>query len=294
MQRVLLTHGPVYYLHGGEGFPLLLLHGWGGSSRYWKETITACRPFRSVYALDMPGYGHSPPLTDPASAERLARIIIEFADTLNLDQFDLNAHSFGASVAAYLVAHYPQRVRRLILTCFSTFQNEFERRMVDQMMRQMGLSLAMWQPWMSLWHPWTALWQSWMTLWRPRMPGHMPSIYQTIAWRFFYTVPSDEALLQEGFEDFLRMDQRTSLESIISALHPSITTALQAITIPTLLVAARQDMIMPPSGVPVVQELIPNCHLHWIEHCGHVPMIEKPEAYHQIIHNFLLGEGKFA
>ncbi len=294
MQRVLLSHGPVYYLHDGEGFPLILLHGWGGSSRYWKETIAYCSPLRSVYALDMPGYGHSPPLTETASAERLARIIIEFADALNLDQFDLNAHSFGASVAAYLAAHYPQRVRRLILTCFSTFQNEFERRMVDQMMRQMGLSLAMWQPWMSLWHPWTALWQSWMTLWRPRMPGHMPSIYQTIAWRFFYTVPTDEVLLQEGFEDFLRMDQRTSLESIISALHPSITTALQAITTPTLLVAARQDMIMPTSGVPVVKDLIPNSRLHWIEHCGHVPMIEKPEEYHPLIRAFLLGDGNFA
>lgn len=289
MQSVTLSHGPVYYHQRGEGFPLLLLHGWGCSSRYWEQTIQNLSDVRLVVAPDLPGYGISPPLADEITVARLASMIIEFADALAFESFDLNAHSFGASVAAYLAAYHPTRVRQLVLTCFSTFQNEFERRMVEQLLRQMGLSLAMWQPWMALWHPWMALWQSWVTLLRPPTTGAIPSIYQTIAWRFFYTMPSDEALIQQSFNDFLQMDRRTSLESIFSALDPTITDVLQAITRPTLLIGARQDMIMPPAGVPVVARLVPDCRLVWIERCGHVPMVEKPEEYHQLVRTFLLA-----
>ncbi len=288
MQSVMLSHGPISYRHAGEGPPLMLIHGWGGSSRYWQYTMEHFASMRHVYAPDIPGYGQSPPIEGESSSERLAETVIEFADTLGIEQFDLVAHSFGGSIVAHLAARWPERVRRLVLTCFSTYRNESERRLVDNMLRQMGMSLAMWQPWMALWHPWMGLWQSWMTLWMPPIPGKTPSIYQTIAWRFFYNVPDDEALLRESFSDFLRMNQRTSLDSITSSVSPTITAALQSITVPTLLIAARQDMIMPPSGATVVAEHIPNCRLVWIDECGHMPMIEHPETYHELVQRFLL------
>lgn len=288
MQSVMLSHGTIFYRHAGEGPPLILIHGWGGSSRYWQYTMEHFASVRCVYAPDIPGYGQSPPLGGEASSERLAEIVIEFADTLGIEQVDLVAHSFGGSIAAHLAARWPERVRRLVLTCFSTYRNESERYLVNHMLRQMGMSVAMWQPWMALWHPWMGLWQSWMSLWMPPLSGKPPSIYRTIAWRFFYDVPDDETLLRESFSDFLRMNQRTSLDSITSAVSPTITSALQSIAVPTLLIAARQDMIMPPSGVSVVAEHIPNCRLVWIDECGHMPMIEHPETYHELVQRFLL------
>lgn len=287
MHHIMLAHGLLSYRRGGTGFPMLLLHGWGGSSRYWQYTLEHFAPTHSVYAPDLPGYGSSPPLNGDINSERMANIVVEFADRLHLAQFDLNAHSFGASVATYIAARWPERVRRLVLTCFSMFRNEFERRMIEQMLNQVGLSVTLWQPWLSFWHPWMGLWQSWLSLWRPQFPGYTPSIYQTMAWRFFYRPPTDEALLQAIFSDFLQMDQRTSLQTIMSALNPSIAVTLQEIAAPTLLVAASQDMIMPQYGVPMVEHLIPDCRLVWIDQCGHLPMLEKPTEYHQVMQGFL-------
>lgn len=287
MHHIMLAHGPLYYRHAGQGVPLILLHGWGGSSRYWQNTLEHFATTHSVHAPDLPGYGSSPPLNEDVHGERMAHIVIEFADQLEIDQFDLNAHSFGASVAAYIAARWPQRVRRLVLTCFSMFRNEFERRMIEQMLNQVGFSVTLWHPWLSFWHPWMGLWQSWMGIWRPQFPGYVPSIYQTMAWRFFYSPPTDEALLQEIFSDFLEMDQRTSLQTIMNALNPNIAVILQEITAPTLLVAASQDMIMPQYGVPTLKQIIPDCRLVWIDHCGHLPMLEKPTEYHQVVQEFL-------
>lgn len=284
IQRVDLSGGPIAYRQEGNGPPLILVHGWGGSSRNWQSSLKRLSDIRSIYALDLPGYGDSAPLKDVPNWERLANLLIEFANALKIEQFDVNGHSFGAGIAAYVAARWPKRVNNLVLTCFSTYRNEVERRVVEQFLSQMGLSLAMWQPWMALWEPWMALWQPWM-VWM----GGVTSIYQSLAWRFFYRVPSDERVLREGLEDFLRMHGRTAVANAASASDPKLHAILSEIALPTLLVGARQDMIMPPSGVEVVAHLIRDCQLMWIDQCGHLPMIEQPDEYHKLLRSFFMN-----
>jgi pimeloyl-ACP methyl ester carboxylesterase len=287
MQQVTLSQSPVYYQQAGEGPPLLLVHGWGGSSRNWQPTFQSLADIRTMYAPDLPGYGESPPLNDAPDAVRMATLLIEFADALGLERFDIVGHAFGAGLGAYIAAHWPARVRRLVLTCFSTFRNELERRMVEQAHRQVNMWMALWQPWMVLWEPWMALWQPWMV--RLNSPSSRP-VYRAMTSRFFYQVPADETLLREGFADFLRMDRRTALESAISSGSPVITAALERVQAPTLLIGARQDTVMPPSGVEIVAHLVPDCRQVWIDQCGHLPMIEKAEEYHQVVRTFLTSD----
>lgn len=266
---VTIWDGPVYYREANSGPrpPLLLLHGWGGSSRYWRATLAALGADRRVLAPDLPGFGDSPPLPGPASADRLAELVIAFADAMGFDQFDLNGHSFCASVAVYVTERYPQRVRRLVLTCMSTFRSEFERRVVEQVHNVMALWMALRRPWMA----------------------ERRFIYRAIASRFFYRPPADDTVLRESFADFLKMDRRTALETAANAGDPHINQALQAVRCPTLVIGARQDKIMPPPGTPEVARLAPNSRLVWIEQCGHLPMVEKPEEYHRLVREFLDG-----
>jgi len=268
---VTVWDGPVFYREANSGPrpPLLLLHGWGGSSRYWRTTLATLGAERRILAPDLPGFGESPPLRGPATAERLAELVIAFADAMGLAQFDLNGHSFCASVAVYVAERYPQRVRRLVLTCMSTFRSEFERRMVDQVHHVMALWMALRRPWM----------------------GERRFIYRTAASRFFYRAPQDDAILRESFADFLKMDRRTALETAASAGEPHINQALQAVRCPTLVIGARQDKIMPPPGTPEVARLVPDSRLLWIEHCGHLPMVERPAEYHAALRAFLDDEG---
>lgn len=265
MHQILLAGRPVYYRQEGQGPPLLLLHGWGGSSRYWQSTLNYLAPLRTMYAPDLPGHGQSLPLADPATAERLARLVIEFADAIGCPQFDLNGHSFSSSVAVFVAAGWPDRVRRLILTCASTYRDERQRRFVQQVHRLLSLWMMLRQPWME----------------------QQPLIYRMVARRFFYRLPSDDSLLQENFADFLRMDRRTALESAASAGSPAYNPTLQQVTTPTLVIGARQDAIMPTVGTPIVARLLPTARLTWIEECGHLPMIERPDEYNQLLHDFL-------
>ncbi len=249
----------------GQGAPLLLLHGWGGSSRLWRYTMHDLADRYMLIAPDLPGFGSSPPLSGRLSLERLADWVIAFADALGIDRFAINGHSLCAAVAVHVAARYPERVSHLILTSFSTFRDERERRVVASIHHLMALWLALRQPWMLDVQP----------------------IMHLVGRRFFYRLPADHSVLRETFADFLAMEQRTALETARGAGSPTISAALAAVRAPSLIVACRHDQIMPPPGAPVAAARIPNCRLVWIEQCGHLPMLERAAEYHAVLTDFL-------
>ena len=268
---VTIWDGPVFYRQHNalaeQRPPLLLLHGWGGSSRYWRPTLAEFGVDRRVIAPDLPGFGASPALRAAANADQLAAAVVAFADAMGLEQFDLNGHSFCAMVAIYVAARHPERVRRLVLTCVSTFRTERERLIVAQIHHVLALWMALRRPWMARSRP----------------------FYRMVGKRFFHRLPTDDAILRDAFADFLQMDRRTSIESAASSGDAIINPTMARLTQPTLVVGARQDKIMPPSGTPEVARLIPGSRLIWLEACGHLPMIEQPALYHQTVRAFLDG-----
>ena len=249
----------------GQGTPLILLHGWGGSSRLWRYTMHDLADRYMLIAPDLPGFGSSPPLSGRLSLERLADWVIAFADALGIDRFAINGHSLCAAVAVHVAARYPERVSHLILTSFSTFRDERERRVVASIHHLMALWLALRRPWMLDVQP----------------------IMHLVGRRFFYRLPADHSVLRETFADFLAMEQRTALETARGAGSPTISAALAAVRAPSLIVACRHDQIMPPPGAPVAAARIPNCRLVWIEQCGHLPMLERAAEYHAVLTDFL-------
>jgi pimeloyl-ACP methyl ester carboxylesterase len=264
-EQVTVQGCTVAYRRAGSGPVILLLHGWGGSSHYWTATMAALANQYTLIAPDMPGFGASPPLSEPTDVPRLITWAEAFTATLGLERFILNGHSFAAGLAAHLATRNPQQVEKLVLTCFSTFRNEAERKLVDSVHHVMALWMALRRPWMA----------------------ERRAFYRAVGGRFFYKLPADDEVLRAAFSDFLKMDKRTALETARSAGNPTITAALQGVRAPTLLIGARQDRIMPPVGTPVAAKLIPGARLEWIDQCGHLPMIERPEEYLGVLRGFL-------
>ena len=281
--RLTLADGPVVYRKVADGKPpLLLIHGWGGSSRHWQETPEHLSDIRDLYALDLPGHGDTPARPGATGPEALARLVIDFADGLGLDRFDLNGHSWGAAVAILVAANWPERVDRLVLTSLGMARNALERFALTQAYHQMNLSLSLWRPWLAMSRPWLALS-------RPALDwfGAQPLVYRAIAAHVLRQLPADEEMVRVGVREFLSTDPLTALECAVGAGSPAFAAALETMSAPTLIVNADADAVMPSSGARALAARIRNVREALLDDCGHLPMIEQPEAYHRVVREFL-------
>jgi pimeloyl-ACP methyl ester carboxylesterase len=101
----------------GDGFPLLLVHGFTGSSLDWTDVVEPLARDRRVVTLDHRGHGESPNTGDAATYtfDQLVADMTRLVDDIGLERFDLLGHSMGGVVAMRYTLRHPERVRSLIL-----------------------------------------------------------------------------------------------------------------------------------------------------------------------------------
>jgi len=96
--------------------PQLLVHGLGGSSVTWVEVMAGLAEHGPVVAVDLPGFGRTPPgPDDPLTVPGYAEFVMATADALGWDRFTLHGNSMGGLVATLLAARHPERVSGLVL-----------------------------------------------------------------------------------------------------------------------------------------------------------------------------------
>jgi len=109
-----------YKIHG-EGYPLILLHGFAMYKEFWKWQVKELSKELRVITIDIRGCGKSDHPTEAFSMEDLADDIRALLDFLDIDKIHLGGHSFGGMIAQHFALNYPNRLNKLIL--MSTFAN---------------------------------------------------------------------------------------------------------------------------------------------------------------------------
>lgn len=281
VERISLSCGDVLYRQLGSRPPLILLHGWASSSRFWIRGIPQLASIRSCYALDMPGFGETAALTEPTTIARLAAVVIEFADALGLEYFDLNTHSFGATVGIYIAAHWPDRVKQLVLTSYGILHDtDSPLYMLTRAYLQMNQ--IFWQPIYNQLNPLFKLSQP-----VAQLCTSMPPFPQFLSALLFDQPPKDMRAVQEDVADVARMDVRAHIGCLLSSGDPDLMQAIPMIKAPTLLICGKNDRLVPIAAVAELHAGIPYSQLHMINNCGHVPVFEYPDLYYQMLHGFL-------
>jgi pimeloyl-ACP methyl ester carboxylesterase len=255
-ERLEFEGGSINLLRGGEGPPLLYLHGAGGAG-FWLPFHGLLAEYASVFAPDAPGFGQSDTLPGVDAIDDLVYFYLELLDRLGLESPTIVGHSFGAWSAAELAVHSPERVGKLVLMSPPGLR----------IPGHMPLDFFFLQP--QELPP--VLFHDQASPGAVAMFGHEPSV--------------DEIL--QIYKDMTGM-ARYSWHPFIN--DPKLERRLHRISAPTLVVWPDDDRIVPRAQSERYAQRIPGARLEIVPDCGHAMHMERPDTYNDLVRAFVEGE----
>jgi pimeloyl-ACP methyl ester carboxylesterase len=114
MSAIILQGEIVHYEVLGRGRPLIFLHGWVGSWRYWIPSMQAASVSFRSYAIDMWGFGET--AKDPSRylLEQQVNLLRQFLDEMGIVKIAIIGHGLGAIIALMFAEHQPNSVDRVM------------------------------------------------------------------------------------------------------------------------------------------------------------------------------------
>lgn len=248
MNYTIHQDGKFKYIEEGQGEPLMLLHGLFGALSNFRHLI---EHFRQTHKVVVPML----PLLDldllHTSVSGLQKYVQKFIEHRKYDNIHLLGNSLGGHVALVHVLKRPERIKSLILTGSSGL---FENGMGDSYPKR----------------------------------GDREYIKNKTALTFYDPAMATDELVDEVYEI---TNNRLKVIKIIalakSAIRNNLGEELNQIKVPTCLIWGQNDTITPPFVGEEFHKLIPNSELHFIDKCGHAPMMEVPAAFNVILDGFL-------
>lgn len=282
-QYVDLSTGTVHWRDfGGRGRPIVLVHGLGGSIENWSLIGVRLSEHGHVVALDLPGFGLSPPAAD-WSLDTHSDVIAEFAARFD-PPVTLIGNSMGGLLAEMVAARHPELVSALILIAPATPPRFPDARIDWQMARQLFVaSLPALGPVISrrLIHSMTprelvndSLRR--ITFKPGRVPLHLVEDFVRLAERRRHFPWVVDAVPMTGREIRRTFQRRSEFVSMI-----------REIKAPTLVVQGLGDHIVSPTSVEWLCGLRPDWRLVQMEDTGHTPQIDSPVRFMGVLTDWL-------
>ena len=248
MEYEIIKDGKFNYLEVGQGETLMLCHGLFGALSNFSDLI---EKFRHTHKVVVPIL----PLFDldilHTTVSGLEKHIASFIEHKNYTNIHLLGNSLGGHVALVYILKHPERVKSLTLTGSSGL---FENAMGDSYPKR----------------------------------GDYEYIKNKTAQTFYDPAVATPELVDEVFEitkNRLKVIKIISLAK--SAIRHNLGEELNQIQQPTLLIWGKNDIVTPPFVAEEFKKLIPNSQLHFIDKCGHAPMMEVPVEFNSILEKFL-------
>lgn len=236
------------YIEQGTGEVLLLLHGLMGALSNWEFVIEEFSKDHRVIIPMLPIY-EMPLLT--LGVKTLSKFVHKFVKYKELENFCVLGNSLGGHVALIYAMSHPERLKSMVLAGSSgLYENAF------------GGSF-------------------------PKRESY-EFIKERVEHTFYDPKTANKELVDEIYATVNDRHKIIRLLTMAkSAIRHNMAKDLHKIKIPVALIWGKSDKITPPEVAVEFNHLLPNAELTWVDHCGHVPMMEQPSEFNRLLKNFL-------
>ncbi|KAA9012669.1 2-succinyl-6-hydroxy-2,4-cyclohexadiene-1-carboxylate synthase [Niallia endozanthoxylica] len=251
----------------GEGFPLLLLHGFTGDSTTWKPFLSSWSKNHKVIALDIVGHGKSASPTDVQRYDivSVSKDIKKILEHLNINKTNVLGYSMGGRLALSFSILYPEFLHKLILESASpglaTDQERENRRIQDEKLSCFILNQGL-ERFIDYWEN-IPLFST-----QKKLPIH-----------------KQHEIKQQRLQNSIT-GLSNSLLGMGTGAQPSWWDRIQELETETLLLTGKHDQKFCLIAEKMVKKMK---HVKWknIEDCGHAIHVEQPEKFGTIVNGFL-------
>ncbi|RYZ53378.1 MAG: alpha/beta fold hydrolase [Sphingobacteriales bacterium] len=240
--------GKFKFVEEGTGEPLILLHGLFGALSNFKDLVDHFGKTHQVIIPMLPLFDLN--LLD-TTVSGLAKHVAKFLDARGFNKVHLLGNSLGGHVGLVYTLKHQDRVKTITLTGSSGL---FENGMGETYPKR----------------------------------GDYEFIRRKTELTFYDPKVATKELVDEVYGI---VNNRLKALKVIalakSAIRHNLGDELKDIVLPTCLIWGKNDTITPPMVAEEFHSIIPNSELHWIDKCGHAPMMEVPEEFNRILGEFL-------
>ncbi|MBP2476825.1 pimeloyl-ACP methyl ester carboxylesterase [Crossiella equi] len=244
------------------GRTLVLLHAFPLDSRMWDPVRARLAEHARVLTPDQRGLGRSPLGAEAPDLDVVARDVLALLDERGLDRVVLGGCSMGGYVAMALLRLAPERVAGLLLVDTKAVADTEQQRtgrlgMVDRIAAE-GVD------------------------WLP------DAVVEGLLGQYTHSERPEVVAAVRGLVA-AQSGEGVSWAQRAMAARPDSTATLAAVRVPTLVVAGDQDALMPPALASAMAGLVPSARLVRLPRCGHLPPLEDPAAFSDVVVDFLRG-----
>ncbi len=258
MKKVICDGNTICYKDQGQGEPLVLLHGFCGSSEYWDQVVPLLSERYRCIVPDLRGHGLSDAPMGAYTIEQMADDVIQLLDTLELPKVTLLGHSLGGYITLSVAQRYTSRLNGFGLihsTAFPDSEEAKEKRLLAvSNIQTNGIT--------------------------PFVDNMIPSLF----------APDHVAAHPEWISLAKEIGYRTPPQGATGAAmamreRPDRRDVLSATVLPVLLIAGEKDRVISPDKTFTVEQ--PNVTQVTIPGVGHMSILEAPDQLAEHITTFL-------
>lgn len=244
------------FVRTGQGRPIVLVHGLGGSARSWDPILDRLAAERDVYALDLPGFGTTPALPGPPTMDAMTDAVATFLNEHGLSDADAVGSSMGARLVLELarrgacgsvVALDPGGFWQGAETALFKFSISLSLRLVLAVQPLLPFLLR------------TRVGRTLLLAQFSARPWALPSQLLIEELQNYPNSPSFEPMIGELARGPMQRGATPKSDA-------------RRVTIGW----GRYDRVTFPSQAARAQIAFPKATLHWFEHSGHFPMWDSP------------------
>jgi pimeloyl-ACP methyl ester carboxylesterase len=255
MSIVVIDDQVVHYEVFGRGKPVLFLHGWLGSWRYWYPTVEVVAGHFRTYSLDFWGFGDSRRKNTLESIQNYSEQVVRFLNELGIDRILLVGHSMGGMVALKTALDHPERIVRV-----ATVGAPIQGKSLSWLLKLTDVSFIA-----NAFAQW-----SWL---------------RRNLFRFFLGEASDPAV-HEILDDSLKSNASTLHFAIKSMLRTDLRPELAGLQVPALIMHGGMDDIVSSRQTNLVRG-VPMAEVCLMPASRHFPFLDEPEIFNDVLLRFL-------